>query len=115
MNDQAKALIEFVISEDRVHPKRWHQFYKIISKQYPDAPRPLVLGGATASDMAKRVVLLTQIHKIRSDRDLLRRADKFLRGEPLSAWYRAHDPLSNKGSYGDEDVPPLMYLLFLPK
>ncbi|MCI2395008.1 hypothetical protein [Aliiroseovarius sediminis] len=114
MNEQAKALIEFVISEDRVHPKRWHQFYKIISKQYPDVPKPLILGGSIASDLAKRTVLLKQIHTIQVDQKLLLRADRFLRGEPISAWYRAPDPLSNKGSYGDEDVPPLIHLSLLP-
>jgi hypothetical protein len=114
MNDQAKALVEFVISEDRVHPNRWHDFYKIISKRYPDAPRPLILGGSIASDLAKRTVLLEQIHTIKADQELLQHADRFLRGEPLSAWHRASDPLSNKGSYGDVDVPELMYLSLLP-
>jgi hypothetical protein len=114
MNDQAKTLLEFVISEDRVHPNRWHDFYKIISKRYLDAPRPLILGGAIASDVAKRTTLLKQIHTIKADQELLRRADKFLRAEPLSAWYRAPDPLSNRGSYGDEDVPPLIHPSLLP-
>lgn len=114
MNEQAKKLIEFVISENRVYPNRWHNFYKIIAKRHPEVPKPLILGGSIASDMAKRIVLMQQIHAIKDDQEVLQRADKFLRGEPLTAWHRAPDPLSNKGSYGEEDVPSLMYLLLLP-
>lgn len=114
MNGQAKTLIEFVISENRIHPNRWHNLYQIISQKYPEVPKPLILGGSIASDMAKRIVLLQQIHAIKDDKEVLQHADKFLRGEPLTAWHRAPDPLSNKGSYGDEDVPPLMHLLLLP-
>ncbi len=35
MNEQAKTLIEFVISEKRVHPNRWHNLYQIKIRGVP--------------------------------------------------------------------------------
>lgn len=114
MNEKARALIEFVISENRVYPKRWHKLYEIIIRAHPDAPRPLILGGAMASDLAKRIVLLEQIHEIKDDPATLDRADAFLRGESDSAWYRAPDPLSNRNSYGYVGPSFQVYLDLLP-
>jgi len=114
MSERAKALLGFVVSDNRVWPDRWHQFHKIIKEKHPQVPNPLILGGSIASDMAKRITLLHQIHEIKEDPDTLERADDFLRKEPYSAWNCAPDPLSNKNIYGQEDVPPLMYLLLLP-
>ena len=115
MNEKARALIEFVISENRVWPKRWHDFYVIIRKTHPNAPRPLILGGSIASDLAKRIVLLEQIHEVKDDPVTLDRADAFLRGEPDSAWHRAPDPLSNRDIYGYEEISFQVYLDLLPQ
>lgn len=114
MNQKAKALIEFATSESRVRPKRWHKLYEIIARTHPEAPKPLILGGAGASNMAKRIVLLQQIHEIKDDPITLDRVDAFLRNEPASAWHLAPDPISNIDSYGHQDVPPLMHLLLMP-
>jgi len=113
MDEKAKALIKFVTLENRVWPKRWHELYQIIVRTHPDAPKPLILGGASASDLAKRIVLLQQIHEIKDDPRALDRADAFLRNEPASAWHLAPDPISNTNSYGHQDVPPLMHLLLM--
>ena len=108
MNEQAKALLQFVISENRVWPKRWHKFHEIVKRTHLHVPNPLTLGGSTASDKAKRIVLLRQIHEIIDDPMTLDRADAFLRNEPASAWHLAPEPLSNRNSYGHEDASPLM-------
>jgi len=113
VNQKAKALKEFVTSENRVWPKRWHKLYEIIARTHPDAPKPLILGGAGASNMAKRIVLLQQIHAIKDNPKILDRADAFLRNEPASAWHFAPEPLSNRNSYGQEDASPLIELQLL--
>ena len=113
MNEKAKALIEFVTSENRVWPKRWHKFHEIIRRTHPHVPNPLILGGSSASDMAKRIVLLRQIHEIKDDPMTLDRADAFLRNEPASAWHLAPEPLSNRDIYGHEDAVPLIALQLL--
>lgn len=114
MNEKARALIEFVISENRVYPKRWHKLYEIIIRTHPNVRWPLILGGSIESNLAKRIRLLEQIHEIKDDPATLDRADTFLRGEADSAWYRAPDPLSNRDSYGYEGPSFQVYLDLLP-
>jgi hypothetical protein len=111
MTEKARELRHFVASEGRVHPKNWHEFSKLLVKSHPDTPWPLILGGASASDMAKRVRLLNQIRHIEEDPRTLDLADHFLRGLPDRDWVKGQEPPSNRDLWGSEDVPPLLFLL----
>jgi hypothetical protein len=111
MTEKARALRQFVASEGRVHPKNWYGFYKLLLKTHPETPTPLILGGSIASDMAKRVQLLLQINHIADDKKVLDFADQFLRELKDSEWVHGSEPLSNRDSYGHEDIPSHFYLL----
>ena len=104
MSDSAKLLMQFVISDGRVYPKRWNQFHQELLRHDALVPPPLILWGAIASDLAKRFRLLEQILAVKDDPEAFDSAERFLRGEPLSAWKCAPEPLSNTDSYGYQDM-----------
>lgn len=104
MNENTRALIQFVMSERRVYPKRWGRFHQELLRHNARVPTPLILGGAIASDLAKRVRLLEQILAVKDNPEAFDCAERCLRREPLSAWECAPDPLSNTNSYGHEDI-----------
>ncbi|BBU56447.1 hypothetical protein KU6B_27120 [Mameliella alba] len=95
-SEMGDNLIEYVTSENRVWPLKWHEFSKLIGLNKPGFLPPLILGGAAESDAAKRQRLIDQINFIATDPVLLQKADVFLRSLPEDGWYRSPDPLSDK-------------------
>ena len=97
--DFLDSLLEYVTSKGRVHPLPWAEFSRLIGLNRPGFLPPLILGGAMASDAAKRQRLLDQIEHISGNVDLLRVADDFLRSLPQDQWYCADEPLSDQSRW----------------
>lgn len=91
-----KDLLNYVASEGRVYPLPWAEFSKLIGLNRPGFLPPLILGGAMASDAAKRQRLLDQINHIAGNPKTLKAADDFLRSLSDEQWYRADEPLSDQ-------------------
>lgn len=93
-DEKRRALLDFVVSEGRVWPHKWHDFSNLVGQDRPGFPPPLILGGAMESDASKRQRLIDQINHVSAEPQLLERADAFLRSLPLEDWYRCDGPLS---------------------
>ena len=93
-NEKLEDLVAYVTLEERVWPKQWERFAKVVGLNRPGPLSPLILVGSIASDAHKRERLVAQLRHEADDPRLLSSADRFMRSLPEDGWHREPDPLS---------------------